>query len=679
MKKFLVSVICLPMAFGVTAQLAQGSVASSNSPGGVTYFYQYKPPHYNTTTGLLPLIISLHGVGQAGNANGSELINVLGDGIPVLLSEGKQLEFTWQGITEGFVFLAPQTDRGPVNDWPTYYVDEMIAYGIANLRVDPARIFLTGFSAGGGGVWKYATSSTTAASKLAGIAPASSSDMGTNFCNIASSKVAVWTFHGGSDGVIPSPTDHFKAVAVNGCSPIIPAVDTIIANESHNIYNSVAYDLTNTSHYPNVFQWMLKVNRNIDVDNDAVPVPVVTGSLSYTFAEPLKAKDFPFLDGSGSTDADDIIMDYLWYQTGGPAVNLPTSIRPSTVVADPSNNIGMAPGNYTFLFRVKDYLTSKVNNKGSHTQFASVSVTVTMASGHAAPATDAGGTVTYDVNRTSQGFIGRAQAYGCPGNVGCFTGYNWVQLPRNADPNLDGGPPVSLFAFGSSSTPYSTGAGEVNIANVTQAGTYRFQYSATNQFGETGSDILTITKLTALLPVNYAYFNGENDGNKNVLSWATTSELNSARFDVQRSIDGVNFTVAGAVTAKGGAVLTTYTFDDNNAIPGLTYYRLSQVDKDGKSTLSKTISINNRKTGLYIEQYPNPAHDNLTITIQGNTNGVMHIIIADMQGKAIIQQQWQKDQSLLKKVVNVGALQNGVYQMIVTVGQDKQVSSFVKY
>src|ERR1700712_3355873 len=109
MRKFLGVIVCLLIVFAVNAQLTTGSVTSSNSPGGVTYFYQYKPPHYNNTD-LFPLIISLHGVGQAGNANGSELSNVLGDGIPFLLSQGKQLEFTWQGKTEGFVFLAPQTD-----------------------------------------------------------------------------------------------------------------------------------------------------------------------------------------------------------------------------------------------------------------------------------------------------------------------------------------------------------------------------------------------------------------------------------------------------------------------------------------------------------------------------------------------------------------------------------------
>ena len=240
MRKILVSLLCIASVLITDAQLVQNSVQTTSN--GTIYFYQYKPPTYNNTD-LFPLIISLHGIGQAGNPNGSELSNVLGDGLPFVVSQGKDLVFTWQGKTEGFIMLAPQTNRegqpGPnVDSWAPFYVDEMITYGINNLRVDPARVFLTGFSAGGGGVWQYATSSATAASKLAGIAPGSSSDLGTNYCNIAASKVAVWAFHGGNDGLVPSPTDIIKANAVNACSPapLIPAVDTLIANESHNIY-----------------------------------------------------------------------------------------------------------------------------------------------------------------------------------------------------------------------------------------------------------------------------------------------------------------------------------------------------------------------------------------------------------------------------------------------------------
>jgi len=679
MMKFLVSAICIGMALDLSAQLSPNSVNTATH--GTIYFYQYKPPHYNNTD-LFPLIISLHGVGQAGNPNGSELAGVLTDGIPKLLGQGQQLEFTWNAKTEGFIVLAPQTNRSGqpapnVDSWDPFYVDEMIEYGINNLRVDPARVFLTGFSAGGGGVWKYATSPEALANphKLAGIAPASSSDMGTNFCNIGSQQIAVWTFHGGDDQLIPSPTDHYKAVAVNSCNPppLVPAVDTIISNESHNIYNSVTYDVTNISHYPNVFQWMLKVNRTLNPNTNQAPLPVIAGGSVINLTAPVKIRNFPVLNGSGSSDPDDIIMNYLWEQTGGPMTLLAADatterMRQFPVVTIPLSPtaIGVNTGTYTFRLRVKDYLTSRIISGVNHTQFSTQTINVLMpASGHAGPATDAGDDVILASSQTYVQRSGAAQAiYG-----GSINSYQWTFLS---------GPQTPVLQNFQGTGAYPGGDNNVRFTGMNAPGVYTFEFSAGTNLGDFGKDTVAITRLAAL-PVTYAYFNGQNAGSKNVLNWATTAEVNSDHFDIQRSTDGNNFNTIGTINSKGGSSLTTYSFDDNNAPAGAAYYRLSQVDKDGHSSLSQVISLNNRRTGIYIEKYPNPVHDNLTVSVQGTLNGAVQVIVADMQGKAILQQRWQKDIAALKKVIAVGSLQNGVYQVIVTIGQEKQVSSFVKY
>ena len=675
MKKLLGSVICLTVTYCLSAQLTQGSVASPSVPGGSIYFYQYKPPHYNSNTDLLPLIISLHGGGEGGPADGSNLINVLGFGLPKLVNDGSVLEFTWQNKTEGFIMLAPQTTADLTNDWPLYYVDEMIAYGVSNLRVDPNRVFLTGYSLGGKGVWKYATSSATNAAKLAGIVPAAAIPVaaGTNFCNIGANKVATWVQHAEHDefGGVQQAIDYTNAANNISCPaspgfpapPVVPAVDTIYPTGSHGIYMQKTYDVTNNSHYPNVFQWMLKVNRNLDPATNQNPVPVIAGPSEVDLIAPVNVRSFPLLDGSASFDNDDIIMDYLWEQTAGNTLlpNSPANQWPTVSVS--SAQIGVPAGTYSFRLRVKDYLTFKPG----HTQFATKTVNVALpASGHAGPATDAGDDVILGSGETTLPRTGQAQPiYG-----GTLSGYNWTFVS---------GPQPAVLRTYNGSAPYTGGDNNVMFTNMTAPGVYIFEFSATTDLGDIGTDQVAITKLSAALPVNYAYINGKNAGNKNVITWATTAEVNSDRFDIQRSADGVNFTIISSVSSKGGAILTEYTFDDSNAPIGISYYRLSQVDKDGHTTISKIISINNKKAGIYIEKYPNPVHNNLTVTVQGNTNGSLQVAIADMQGKTIMLQQWQKDQSLLKKIVNVTALQNGVYQMIITIGKEKQISSFVKY
>jgi Secretion system C-terminal sorting domain len=678
MKRILASVVFIVFAFSVNAQMTGGSVVTPSN--GTVHFLYYTPPNYRSSGTGHPLIISLGGVGEQGDGSPADLQNLYSGGIPKKIKDGSNMVFTYTpsiAITDGFVVLAPQLPKTSGN-WQNFYVDAMIDYGLTHFNIDPSRVFLTGYSLGGIGAWNYAASGLNI-NKLAGIVPISSNSSFSDFCTVANNKVALWAFQGAQDATFGGSTEHGYVTQINSCPGlIVPAVDTIVPDFVHGsaFWDNFVYSTSNNVLPTNVYQWMLKVKRGIDVNNQ-IPAPVIPLGSNITLTTPVKVKDFPLLDGSGSHD-DDVLMDYLWESVSSPAgvnVSFPRALWPVTTLnaVSQSGNFALPIGTYNMRLRVKDYLTSVGSGSNAHTQFADLSVTVAYSTsgpsaGFSAPVTDAGGSRTIASNVTQVLQIpGNAYFYPC---AQCgYNGYSWTQIS---------GPSATLSDYNNPNLPYSAGSNYISFTNLNSPGTYQFRFSATSVHGEVGSDIFTIIKLGAL-PVTYSYFNGQNAGNKNTLSWATTEEVNSERFDVLRSTDGVNFSVIGTVASHGGAVLTQYTFDDNNAPAGLAYYRLSQVDKDGKSSLSKIISVSNRKTGLYIEKYPNPVHDNLTVTAQGNTNGTMQVVIADMQGKTILQQQWQKDLSLLKKTINVAALQKGVYQMIVTIGQEKQVSSFVKY
>jgi hypothetical protein len=77
------------------------------------------------------------------------------------------------------------------------------------------------------------------------------------------------------------------------------------------------------------------------------------------------------------------------------------------------------------------------------------------------------------------------------------------------------------------------------------------------------------------------------------LTWVTTSESNSKLFNIQRSSNGSDFTTIGIVAARGNTSLTTtYTFTDAQPLSGDDYYRLQQVDINGKFTYSNTVHLN---------------------------------------------------------------------------------------
>ena len=124
------------------------------------------------------------------------------------------------------------------------------------------------------------------------------------------------------------------------------------------------------------------------------------------------------------------------------------------------------------------------------------------------------------------------------------------------------------------------------------------------------------------LPINLAYFNiSKFDGDNNILlNWATHSEVNNDRFDIERSHDGITFekltSIGGHGTTSSGNI---YMFIDYTAPFGINYYRLKQVDFDGKykyyGLVSMQVSPNNNLT---IIVYPNPSKNDVTIKINGD-------------------------------------------------------------
>ena len=92
------------------------------------------------------------------------------------------------------------------------------------------------------------------------------------------------------------------------------------------------------------------------------------------------------------------------------------------------------------------------------------------------------------------------------------------------------------------------------------------------------------------LPVTFVSFSANRADNGAVqLTWNTTNEINNSHFEIERSIDGSDWTTLGTIAAGGNAIADTYTFTDESALTAQTMYRILQVDRDGKSMYSKIV------------------------------------------------------------------------------------------
>jgi len=138
--------------------------------------------------------------------------------------------------------------------------------------------------------------------------------------------------------------------------------------------------------------------------------------------------------------------------------------------------------------------------------------------------------------------------------------------------------------------------------------------------------------LESIVPVTYGFFDASKKGRTSLLTWSTESEVNNDRFDVLRSIDGVNFERIGQVKGRGNSnQRQDYDFVDERPYTGKNYYRLSQVDFDETKHLSqiKTVEFAAVKS---IAMFPNPATDVVQFEL---TSEVQSIQIFDVSGKKL--------------------------------------------
>ena len=149
-------------------------------------------------------------------------------------------------------------------------------------------------------------------------------------------------------------------------------------------------------------------------------------------------------------------------------------------------------------------------------------------------------------------------------------------------------------------------------------------------------DNFSLTFTPSALPVRLGKFTAETDGNRSKLNWNTLSEENNDYFMLERSADGENYAQLAKVEAKGQAA--TYSFIDQNPLNGANYYRLSQVDKDAKSTELGTKAVTFKLSNdIAVNVYPNPVESEINLSLQ-NYQGAFSVALNTVDGQILHQE-----------------------------------------
>ncbi len=181
-----------------------------------------------------------------------------------------------------------------------------------------------------------------------------------------------------------------------------------------------------------------------------------------------------------------------------------------------------------------------------------------------------------------------------------------------------------------------------NQANGTAAINYGYNYNKATIFFNFGVNGATAGERTyyfddiifgeAPLPVSLLKFDAAAGAQGVVLNWQTATETNNLGFEVQRSNDGNRFTPLQFVDGKGNSnTLQSYSVLDNAPAEGLNYYRLKQIDQDGRFTFS-AVKLINWNSNQQLVLYPNPAHGRVMVSM-ANTTGSLNYTIYNANGQ----------------------------------------------
>jgi hypothetical protein len=145
----------------------------------------------------------------------------------------------------------------------------------------------------------------------------------------------------------------------------------------------------------------------------------------------------------------------------------------------------------------------------------------------------------------------------------------------------------------------------------------------------------TLSDVSSPLPVELTFFEGDCEKEGIVLTWQTASEINNDYFEIQKSIDGVNFeSIASVQGAGNSSSYINYSFMDESSTTSNAFYKIAQIDFDGTRkdypAIRTTPCINNGNANVY-----SAFSGEITLEIDLNNSEDVHVLVLDQLGKEI--------------------------------------------
>jgi hypothetical protein len=183
-----------------------------------------------------------------------------------------------------------------------------------------------------------------------------------------------------------------------------------------------------------------------------------------------------------------------------------------------------------------------------------------------------------------------------------------------------------------------------------------------------------------VLPVEFNYIKARNDGNSNLVEWATASERNTKDFLLERSNDGArNWEVIEARAANGNIQKESVYSARDNAPSCVSYYRLRARDRDAKETVSEIVSVS-RACGKFaiLNSFPNPTNGFTEVSFEVTQDVQVSALVFDIMGRTVANFNFDANTGLNKLPIDLSSQASGTYTLVLSDGTNRKVQRIVK-
>jgi hypothetical protein len=259
-------------------------------------------------------------------------------------------------------------------------------------------------------------------------------------------------------------------------------------------------------------------------------------------------------------------------------------------------------------------------------------------------------------------------------------------ITLNERGHTNSAPDPHAYCLLSRNNPTSSWQFRGTHSNSTQSETGGTAIAASSGVNSSGGDF-GIGMGWGPLPIELIYFNAQLKAGHVDLSWATASEINNDVFTVERSSDGIHFTMLLRKQGAGNSTITRYYNDvDNKPLTGISYYRLKQTDYDGHCTYSGIKTVNyNQSDDLdesilkIVSVAPNPFNETFSLSFKMKISCIVEIQLYSSSGQMIFTDKINSIEGInTYNFTDKQGLKRGIYFLNVLCNDQKQVQKIIK-